>query len=99
MTAVLSETTRVLKSMTAVPSEMTRVLKSITAVLSETTRVIQSMTAVLSETTPIRALNSSFACCDAILRTIFFEASLAISNTPRVNAFQSRSEVFAEMLN
>jgi hypothetical protein len=57
------------------------------------------MTAVPSEMTPIRALNSSFACCDAILRTIFFEASLAISNTPRVNAFQSRSEVFAEMLN
>jgi hypothetical protein len=70
-----------------------------TAVLSETTRVIKSMTAVPSEMTPIRALNSSFACCDAILRTIFFEASLAISNTPEVNAFQSRSEVFAEMLN
>jgi hypothetical protein len=70
-----------------------------TAVLPETTRVIKSMTAVPSKTTPIRALNSSFGCFDAILRTIFFEASLAISNAPGVNAFQSRSEVFAEMLN
>ena len=34
MTAVLSETTRVIKSMTAVLSETTRVIKSITAVFS-----------------------------------------------------------------
>ncbi|MCX6960924.1 MAG: hypothetical protein NTZ08_00490, partial [Verrucomicrobia bacterium] len=86
-------------SMTAVLSETTRVIKSMTAVLSETTRVIKSMTAVLSETTPIRSLNSSFGCFDASLRTIFFTASLAISNAPGVNTFQSGSEVFAEMLN
>ena len=34
----------------AVLSETTRVIKSMTAVLSETTRVIKSMTAVVSET-------------------------------------------------
>ena len=50
MTAVLSEATRVIKSMTAVPSETTRVIKSTTAVRPEITRVIKSMTAVLSET-------------------------------------------------
>ena len=77
MTAVHLKQTRVIESITAALSETTRVFKSMTAVPSETTRVIQSMTAVLSKKTPIRALNSSFGCFDAILGVIFFAASLA----------------------
>ena len=64
MTAVLSEATRVIKSITAVPSETTRVIKSITAVRPEITRVIKSMTAVLPQTTRViksmRLLTSLF---------------------------------------